>query len=78
MDEHGEDLRDNRTPADSLFKVDKLLDTSSSFTKAVLNLGSATIFIEEQDDTFFQYLDTGKEFFNSAVAGVSELKGFVE
>lgn len=75
--EHGEDLKLNRTPESSLFQVDMLLSTTSLLKKSVLSLGSATIFIEEQDDSFYQYLNDGKSFYNSGIEDIIELKGFV-
>ena len=78
VQEHGEDLKLNRTPESAVFEVDVLLSTTSLLKKAVLSLGSATIFIEEQDDTFYQYLNDGKAFYNSGIENIAQLKGFVD
>jgi len=78
IEEHGMDLKMNRTPELALFQVDMLLSTTSLLKKAVLSLGSATIFIEEKDDAFYQYLNDGKAFYDSGLDDIGELKGFVD
>ncbi len=78
VEQHGEDLKLNRTPGTAVFEVNMLLTTTSLLKKAVLRLGSATIFIEEQDDVFYQYLNDGKAFYDSGVQDIVELKGFVD
>lgn len=78
VQEHGEDLKLNRTPESAVFQVNVLLSATSLLKKAVLSLGSATIFIEEKDDTFYQYLNDGKSFYSSGVDGILELQGFVD
>lgn len=71
--EHGQDLKENRTPQEHLNTVDKLLETSSLFVKGVLNLGSATVFIEEEE-TFSLYFGNGKEFFALGAVLLQELQ----
>lgn len=67
--EHGQDLKENRTPEQYMSTTDKLLESSSLFTSSVLNLASATVVPEETT-----YFDSGKDLFLSGASLLNELQ----
>lgn len=70
--EHGQDLKENRTPEQYMSTTEKLLESSSLFASSVLNLASATIFFPED----LTYFNSGRELFLSGVNLLNELQAF--